>query len=99
MALWLAERDGRVRFRVQVQPRAATNRVVGEHEAALKVALTAPPVDGAANKLCCRFLADLLGVAKTRVEVVAGHASRRKTLAVDGLDLDDVRRRLMAAAG
>jgi hypothetical protein len=97
MALWMTKHNGRVRFWVQVQPRAAANRVLGDHDRALKVALTAPPVDGAANKLCCRFLADLLGVAKSRVEVVSGHASRRKLLAVEGLDIDDVRRRLEAA--
>ena len=84
--LWLREDDGGVTFRVHVQPRAAKNRIQGIHDEALKLSLTAPPVEGAANRLLRDFLAGLLKCPKNRVEVIAGHKSRRKTVHVEGLD-------------
>ncbi len=83
--LWLRERNDGIEFRVQVQPRASRNRLLGIHDGSLKLALTAPPVEGAANRLCCEFLAGLLRRPKSTLEVVAGHRSRRKTLRAAGL--------------
>jgi hypothetical protein len=57
---------------VTVQPRASRNAVAGLHGSALKLLLTAPPVEGAANAACLRFLADLLGVSRTRLSIVKG---------------------------
>lgn len=71
--------DG-LRFTVTVQPRSSQDVVVGRHGDTLKIKLTAPPVDGAANKACVAFLAKRLGVAKTRLEIVSGHTSRTKRL-------------------
>lgn len=71
--------DG-LHFTVTVQPRASQNAVVGRHGDTLKIKLTAPPVDGAANKACVAFLAKKLGVAKSRLEIVSGNASRTKHL-------------------
>jgi hypothetical protein len=67
-------------FTVFVQPRASRNAVVGRHGDSIKISLTAPPVEGAANKACTAFLAKQLGVAKSRVEIVSGHASRTKRI-------------------
>jgi uncharacterized protein (TIGR00251 family) len=69
-------------FRVHVQPRSSRNQVVGVHGDALKVKLTAPPVEGAANAACVAFLADALGLPKSALSIVAGHTGRRKTIAV-----------------
>jgi len=88
--LWLREDGDGVTFRVQVQPRAAKNRIQGLHGEALKLSLTAPPVEGAANRLCREFLARVLKVPKNRVEVVGGHKSRRKTVRVEGLTGDEL---------
>jgi len=74
---------------LHVQPRASKNGVCGFFGDALKVRLTSPPVDGAANKLCCRFIAGLFGVAKGRVEIASGEKSRSKTLRIRDLSLDD----------
>ncbi len=65
-------------FTVTVQPRASKNAVMGRHGDTLKIKLTAPPVDGAANKACITFLAKQLGVAKSRLEIVSGHNGRVK---------------------
>ncbi|MFP4584222.1 MAG: DUF167 domain-containing protein, partial [Desulfococcaceae bacterium] len=70
--LSITERGDGLAFKVRVQPKSARNQIVGLHEDALKVKLTAPPVDGAANKACVAFLAKTLGVSKSSVEIVSG---------------------------
>lgn len=74
-----------VRFGVLVAPRASRESVLGVHDGALKVALTAPPVDGAANEALIAFVARALGVAKRDVRITAGQSSRRKRLEVSGV--------------
>lgn len=73
------------RINVYVQPRASKTAVAGMHDGAVKIRLAAPPVDGAANAALVEFVADQLGVAKSRVRITAGLASRRKTVEVDGI--------------
>lgn len=69
---------------VYVQPRASKNQVCGIQGEELKVRLTSPPVDGAANKLCREFFADLFEVAKSSVEIISGETSRHKRLRISG---------------
>jgi uncharacterized protein len=83
---WLSAVEGGVRLRILAQPRASRSKVVGEHGGALKIALAAPPVDGAANEALVAFLAELLGIPRRQVSLVSGHASRRKTVEVAGVD-------------
>jgi len=90
----IKEDSGGVFIRVRVQPRASKNQLAGELDGALKVRLAAPPVDGAANRACCEFIAGLLGVAKTRVEIARGHTGRNKTVRVAGITADVARDRL-----
>jgi uncharacterized protein (TIGR00251 family) len=71
--------DG-VIFKVLVQPRSSKNMIAGLHDDALKIKLTAPPVDNAANKMCLKFLAKSLGVAKSNLDIIAGHNSRHKQI-------------------
>lgn len=73
-----------------VQPRASRNKVVGLVNDEIKIALTAPPVDGAANKACCAFLAKLCKVPKSSVKVVAGETSRHKRLLLVGAESKSV---------
>lgn len=84
------------RIAVRVHPRARRDRIVGEHGGALKVEVTAPPEAGAANAAVEELLAATLGVAKRAVTVVAGLASRSKSVAVAGLDAAEVAARLGA---
>src|SRR5438105_177320 len=85
--------DG-VLIRVYVTPRSSGNKVVGTHSGEVKIALTAPPVDGAANKALVEFLAKLLGMPKGNVTVASGETSRHKTVRVQGVEQEDVRRKL-----
>ncbi len=69
-----------------VVPRASRTRVAGIQEGRLKVQLAAPPVDGEANAALVEFVAELFGVRRSAVTLVAGAASRRKRLRVAGAD-------------
>jgi uncharacterized protein (TIGR00251 family) len=79
-----------VRFAVYVQPRASVSEIVGWHDDALKIRLAAPPVDDAANVALVELLAKRLRVPKSVVTIVAGLASRRKTVTVDGVSAEQI---------
>ena len=74
-----------VTIKIYVAPRSSFNKVVGVHNGAIKVSLTAPPVDGAANKSLIEFLAKVLEVPKGAVRITLGEASRNKVVSVSGL--------------
>ena len=82
---------GGVTLVVHVTPRSRKNEIVGANGQALRVRLTAPPVEGAANAALCEFLARVLGVRKSAVTLVAGQSSRHKVVRVDGVTKDQVR--------
>jgi uncharacterized protein (TIGR00251 family) len=83
---WLKAVPGGVELSVLVQPRASRTRVLGEHDGLLKIQLAAPPVDGEANAALVEFLGKLLGVPRRQVTLIAGDASRRKRVAVQGVE-------------
>jgi uncharacterized protein (TIGR00251 family) len=83
--LRITETAAGVIFTVHVQPRASRNEICGVQGDELKLRLTAPPVEDAANKLCVELLAKSLGVAKSRVSITAGTKSRHKTVKVAGI--------------
>jgi len=85
--------DG-VTFAVKVQPRAKKNAVTGVLGDALKVSLTAPPVEGKANEACVDFFAKLLKVPRSSVTIASGLTTRNKVIRVAGLNAGEVRTRL-----
>jgi hypothetical protein len=87
---WLQLREQGVVIHLLIQPRASKNEVVGTQGGELKVRLTSPPVDGAANRLCCEFIAKRLGLAKSAVTLEAGATSRHKRLFLPGADAAEV---------
>jgi|YNPBryBLVA2012_1023415.scaffolds.fasta_scaffold00202_4 uncharacterized protein (TIGR00251 family) len=87
----VAETAGGCTFRVHVAPRSHRDAVAGLYGDALKVRLKAPPVEGQANQALQSLLADLLGVSRDNVEIVAGHTSRSKTVRVSGVRAAQVR--------
>jgi len=89
--------DGVVSLSLYIQPKAARNEVIGLHDGALKLAITAPPIDGKANAAVAAFLAETLGVAKRDVTLVRGESSRRKQFAVRGLSAETIRQKLAPA--
>jgi len=89
----LEEREA-VTFTVRVIPRSARNEIVGEVDGAVKVRLSSPPVDGAANAELIKLFAKKLGVAKSAIAIVAGGASRTKRLQIDGVSAGQLRKLL-----
>ncbi len=77
-------------IRVKVIPRSSRNQVLGFEEGTVKVKLTAPPVEGRANKALKELLAKRLGVAKKDVDIVSGERSRKKTVRIYGLCPEEV---------
>lgn len=87
--------DG-VSFAVKVHPRAKKDAVIGEIGDALKISLTAPPVEGRANAACVAFLAELLNIPRSSITIASGQNSRNKTIHVAGVSAERVRGRLPA---
>ncbi len=96
LRLTLNDKDGCLRFEVHVKPRAKKSLIVGVRGEALEVALAAPPVDGAANDELVRVLAEALGVPRRSVTIVRGETSRKKLVAVSGVDAETLEARLLA---
>lgn len=74
-----------------VQPRASRNRFCGIHDGKIKLQLTSPPVDGAANQACCEFLAKQFKVPKTAVSIIAGANSRHKRVRIEAATVEQIR--------
>lgn len=73
-----------MKLAIHVQPRASRNAVLGWHGDALKVALMAPPVDGAANAALIAFVAEHFGLKRSQVSLLRGDSSRQKLLELTG---------------
>lgn len=87
--------DG-VIIRLRVQPRASKSGFAGVFEDSIRLKIHAPPVDGAANEACQRFLADFFSITMKSVQLISGAASRTKLFLLKGLSLDEAARRLSA---
>ena len=84
------------RLEVRLTPRASKNEVVGaDADGAVRIRVTGPPVDGAANKLLIKLLAKKVGVRTCNVRIVAGSKSRDKVVEVVGVE-EEIRERLLS---
>lgn len=79
-----------VTLALKVQPRASTNEIVDASGDELRLRVTAPPVDAAANEAVIRYLAEVLGCSRNKVELVRGNTSRHKVVKVYGLGVETV---------
>ena len=69
-------------FYIFVQPKSSRNEIVGLHNNALKIRITAPPTDNAANKMCIAFLSKCFNVPKSAIDILSGHTARTKKILV-----------------
>jgi hypothetical protein len=92
---YLRSQGQTVLLAVKLQPRASRNEVGSAQANELKVRVTAPPVDAAANEALLRLLADTLDCPRGAVELVRGHTSRHKLVAIQGLTAEQVHARLI----
>src|SRR5262249_42182055 len=90
------ETSGGVTFTVKVHPRARKNAVTGVVGDALKLAMTAPPVEGRANQAVIEFFADLFEIPRSSVTIASGLSRRNKVVRISGVDRASVEQRLMA---
>jgi uncharacterized protein (TIGR00251 family) len=86
------QRGKAIRFSVHLQPRASKNEIAGLHGGALKVRLTAPPVEGVANEALIDFLSQSLDIPRRNVCIVSGFSSRNKVIEASEVDLEAVQR-------
>jgi uncharacterized protein len=96
--LRLHEQNGAVCFDVKVAPRASRSAINGVHAGALKLSVTAAPVDGEGNAALLELLAQRLEVPKRALRIVRGERQRQKTVCVAGLSSDRVRALLWPGA-
>lgn len=94
MMVDLRQRGDAVSFRVRVVPRASRDKIAGIHDGAVRIRLTAPPVEGAANEALVAFLSSVLRVPKLDIELVSGQTARNKVVSVSGLSREEVLARL-----
>jgi uncharacterized protein (TIGR00251 family) len=85
VASYLQVENDRVLLHVKVQPRSSRNQIGEVVGRQLKIKITAPPVDSAANKALVRFLADLLNCPRGSVQILHGETSRHKVISVQGI--------------
>jgi uncharacterized protein (TIGR00251 family) len=86
------------RIAVKVQPGASADRIVGKTGEEWKITLTAPPVEGRANRACVELLASLLDVPRSTIRIMRGETSRRKLIEIEGVSQADVESKLDHAA-
>jgi hypothetical protein len=91
---YVSDTDQGAVLKVQVQPRASRDEVVGPYGDGLKIRITAAPVAGAANKHLLKFLAKELRVARSQMNITSGATSRAKSIAIEGITAEEVRQRL-----
>jgi uncharacterized protein (TIGR00251 family) len=91
---WLKADSIGVTLTVHVVPRSSRNQIVGAENGALKIKLTAPPVEGAANAALIEFIAEWLSVRRGAVTIISGGQARRKVVRVSGVTAEQVKARL-----
>lgn len=93
-ALHVRETRLGLEIRLHVQPRAKRPEIAGVHNGALKVKVTAPPVNDAANRAVIECLAARLGVSQSRISILSGAKSREKVLLIQNISLEELHKKL-----
>ena len=84
---------------VRVHPNAIRSEVIGFNDGVLQVRVASPPIKGKANKELIAFLSQALDIGKRGIQIVKGHTSRNKVIAIDGLTQEEVMKRLFSSGG
>lgn len=93
---WIRELSEGLLISINVQPRSSKTEIIGMHQNSLKIKLTSPPVEGAANSLLINFISKKLGIAKSKIVLNSGEKSRQKKLIIKGCSKEEVLKRLTA---
>jgi uncharacterized protein (TIGR00251 family) len=91
---FLKEGSTGIYLAIKLQPRASRQQIAGVQGMELKVSVTAPPVDAAANRALVEYFGELLEVSRSQIELVKGQTSRHKTLHITGVTVSVIRQKL-----
>jgi len=94
--LLIRETKNGLSFDIHVNPHTSRAEIAGIADGTLKVKVTAPPVDGAANEACLELLAKKLGLKKSRMTIAAGAKGRKKTIVVGDISKDQLEKKILA---
>jgi hypothetical protein len=94
--LLIRETKNGLSFDIHVNPHTSRAEIAGIADGTLKVKVTAPPVDGAANEACIELLAKKLGLEKSRMKIAAGAKGRKKTIVVGDISKDQLEKKILA---
>ena len=94
-ALRIRETPHGLEIRLHVQPRARRSEISGFYSGALKIKVTAPPVDDAANRAVVEFLASRLGISKSKISILSGAKSKDKVLLIKNISADALLKKLV----
>ena len=90
-------KDG-IQFSAIIQPRASNNKICGLQDKYLKIRLTSPPVDDAANKMCIKFLANILTISSSQIMIVRGQQGRKKIIRIEGMGISEFLKKIPSIA-
>lgn len=93
---WLTDTPAGAVLNLRIVPRAAKNAIAGEHGDVLKIRLSAPPVDGAANAALIEFLAEIFSLPRARVQLLSGATARTKRVLLCGLFASAIQSKILA---
>jgi hypothetical protein len=85
VCLKISESADGITISIHVQPKASRNEITGTHDGEMRIRLTSPPVEGAANRLCIEYLAKLLKTPKSSITIIGGDKSRHKTIRISAM--------------
>ena len=98
MSLEIRDYKNGIQFSAIIQPRASSNKICGLQDKHLKIRLTSPPVDGAANKMCIKLLAKILGVSSSQIMIVSGQQGRKKIIRIENMDTSEFLKKMPSIA-
>lgn len=87
--LEFSEKDDAIIFTAHVVPRASKSEIIGEYDGTLKIRLSAPPVDGAANAELIKLLSKTFGVSKSKVKIISGGNAKTKQIKIENISSED----------
>lgn len=90
----IVQKEGFVLVNIRVITRASKSEIAGVHDGAVRVRIASPPVDGAANAELVNLLAKAFCVARSRIAIVSGAASKTKQMRIDGVKAEEIRKML-----
>ncbi len=92
MSDFIIKRNNEIFLSCWIQPNASKTKIVGEYNNSLKIAVSAPPTDGKANKELLKFLAKILSISKPSIQLVSGETNRKKMISLKNITIEEIKK-------